>query len=266
MWRRRRSDDRRCQAATSLRGRPRGRLRGTTTPATTSWPPQTPHGSRRSSAPARQASRSGQGDAQRLGGLDVGGDSANQRSGSLGPAGQDGESDRSVGGGAQGRRGRVGGSRGRVGCGEHCRGPLRCGRRRGLGMGRASGTGGADGCRESTKAADPGRDPRPRGCVGLGSDRCTSRREPREIGDAGAEGDLERRTTRTAGDDRPVPCSARDRRRGGRVRQRRRQEDRPVPAGGARRSACVLIVVPPPLRPSPAGDGACRCTRRHDGR
>src|SRR5690606_17363754 len=39
-----------------LRGRPRGRFRATTTPWTNSSPPQTPHGSRRSLAPARQAS------------------------------------------------------------------------------------------------------------------------------------------------------------------------------------------------------------------
>jgi predicted unusual protein kinase regulating ubiquinone biosynthesis (AarF/ABC1/UbiB family) len=43
-----------------LRGRPRGRFRGTTTPCTNSSPPQTPHGSRRSTAPWRQASRTGQ--------------------------------------------------------------------------------------------------------------------------------------------------------------------------------------------------------------
>src|SRR5882757_3392120 len=43
-----------------LRGRPRGRLRGTTTPWMNSSPPQTPQGSRRSLAPARQASRTGQ--------------------------------------------------------------------------------------------------------------------------------------------------------------------------------------------------------------
>src|SRR5437879_348326 len=43
-----------------LRGRPRGRFRATTTPWTNSSPPQTPQGSRRSLAPARQASISGQ--------------------------------------------------------------------------------------------------------------------------------------------------------------------------------------------------------------
>ena len=49
------------QAATSsFRGRPRGRLRGTISPRRNSSPPQTPHGSRRSSAPARHAIRAGQ--------------------------------------------------------------------------------------------------------------------------------------------------------------------------------------------------------------
>ena len=44
-------------AATSvLRGRPRGRLRGTIAPRISSSPPQTPQGSLRSSAPVRQAS------------------------------------------------------------------------------------------------------------------------------------------------------------------------------------------------------------------
>src|SRR5580658_9141698 len=44
-------------AATSvLRGRPRGRLRGTIAPRISNSPPQTPQGSLRSSAPARQAS------------------------------------------------------------------------------------------------------------------------------------------------------------------------------------------------------------------
>ena len=43
------------QAATaSLRGRPRGRLRGTISPRRNSSPPQTPHGSARAMAPARQ--------------------------------------------------------------------------------------------------------------------------------------------------------------------------------------------------------------------
>ena len=49
------------QAATSfLRGRPRGRLRGITTPWRNSSPPQTPQGSRRSRAPARHSARTGQ--------------------------------------------------------------------------------------------------------------------------------------------------------------------------------------------------------------
>ena len=53
--------DRAVHAATSdFRGRPRGRLRGTTTPWTNHSPPQTPHGSRRSRAPARHARRAGQ--------------------------------------------------------------------------------------------------------------------------------------------------------------------------------------------------------------
>src|SRR4051794_23878496 len=47
-------------AAASLRGRPRGRLRGITTPERNSSPPQTPHGSRRSRAPARHSARTGQ--------------------------------------------------------------------------------------------------------------------------------------------------------------------------------------------------------------
>src|SRR5205807_6606518 len=48
-------------AATSvLRGRPRGRLRGTIAPRISSSPPQTPQGSLRSSAPVRQASLASQ--------------------------------------------------------------------------------------------------------------------------------------------------------------------------------------------------------------
>src|SRR5580704_17148115 len=48
-------------AATSvLRGRPRGRLRGTIAPRMSSSPPQTPQGSRRSSAPVRHAIRARQ--------------------------------------------------------------------------------------------------------------------------------------------------------------------------------------------------------------
>jgi len=44
---------------TSLRGRPRGRLCGTIAPLISNSPPQTPQGSLRSSAPARQASLAG---------------------------------------------------------------------------------------------------------------------------------------------------------------------------------------------------------------
>jgi aryl-alcohol dehydrogenase-like predicted oxidoreductase len=44
--------------AASLRGRPRGRLKGTIAPCSSSSPPQTPHGSSRPSAPAKQATRS----------------------------------------------------------------------------------------------------------------------------------------------------------------------------------------------------------------
>ena len=57
-----RTGGQRAHAATSVatsgsgcfRGRPRGRFRATTTPLMNSSPPQTPHGSRRSRAPARQ--------------------------------------------------------------------------------------------------------------------------------------------------------------------------------------------------------------------
>ena len=59
------------QAAARLGGRPRGRLCATTRPATISSPPQTPQGSRRSIAPARQAGRMGQSHAHALGPLDV---------------------------------------------------------------------------------------------------------------------------------------------------------------------------------------------------
>ena len=44
---------------TTLRGRPRGRFRAITTPRSKISPPQTPQGSARSRAPARQASRRG---------------------------------------------------------------------------------------------------------------------------------------------------------------------------------------------------------------
>src|SRR5439155_5905203 len=40
-------------------GRPRGRLKASTFPFRKSWPPHTPHGSRRVSAPSRHSSRSG---------------------------------------------------------------------------------------------------------------------------------------------------------------------------------------------------------------
>src|SRR3954453_3517988 len=70
-------------AATSfLRGRPRGRLRGTTTPAMKSCPPHTPHGSRRSSAPARHSARTGQPPHSDLASSTSLGDSAKKSSGS----------------------------------------------------------------------------------------------------------------------------------------------------------------------------------------
>src|SRR5690606_14833452 len=65
-----------------LRGRPRGRFRATTTPWTNSSPPQTPHGSRRSLAPARQASTSGQVRQRDLAYSTSAGDSAKKTSGS----------------------------------------------------------------------------------------------------------------------------------------------------------------------------------------
>src|SRR3954449_606348 len=65
-----------------LRGRPRGRLRGTTTPATTSSPPHTPHGSRRASASERHLVRSGQERQRALAVSTSAGDSAKNRSGS----------------------------------------------------------------------------------------------------------------------------------------------------------------------------------------
>ena len=71
-WRKWRAGERTHQAATGfLRGRPRGRLRATTTPWTKSCPPQTPHGSRRSRAPARHSLQCRAGPAERLGELDV---------------------------------------------------------------------------------------------------------------------------------------------------------------------------------------------------
>lgn len=48
------------QARLALRGRPRGRLSAMTAPFSSNSPPQTPHGSPRCSAPARQAARIGQ--------------------------------------------------------------------------------------------------------------------------------------------------------------------------------------------------------------
>ncbi len=57
---RRRSIRRPLRCGRSCAGRPRGRLRAMTAPRSKISPPQTPHGSRRSSAPARQARRAGQ--------------------------------------------------------------------------------------------------------------------------------------------------------------------------------------------------------------
>ena len=71
------------QAATScFRGRPRGRLRGTISPRRNSSPPQTPQGSRRSSAPVRHAMRAGQPRHRSLAHSTSSGDSAKNRSGS----------------------------------------------------------------------------------------------------------------------------------------------------------------------------------------
>src|SRR3954454_7857118 len=69
-------------AISFLRGRPRGRLRGTTTPCRTSSPPQTPHGSRREIASARQVERVGQSMQRALARSTSTGDSAKKRSGS----------------------------------------------------------------------------------------------------------------------------------------------------------------------------------------
>ena len=72
------------QAATShLRGLPLGLLRATTAPDTRSWPPQTPHGSRRSSAPARHSVRTGQVWHKDFASSTSAGDSAKKSSGSL---------------------------------------------------------------------------------------------------------------------------------------------------------------------------------------
>ncbi len=65
-----------------LRGRPRGRLRGTTAPVTTSSPPQTPQGSQRSRAATRQAWRRGQSRQTAFAASTSSGDSAKNRSGS----------------------------------------------------------------------------------------------------------------------------------------------------------------------------------------
>src|SRR6478609_6058862 len=74
----------RAHAATSdLRGRPRGLLRGTTTPWTNHSPPQTPQGSARSSAPARQSRRAGQVVQSDLAYSTSAGESAKNSSGSL---------------------------------------------------------------------------------------------------------------------------------------------------------------------------------------
>src|ERR1035438_7494273 len=71
------------QAATSvLRGRPRGLLRGTTSPRRKSSPPQTPQGSRRSCAPERQVFRAGQPQQSALASSTSSGDSARNSSGS----------------------------------------------------------------------------------------------------------------------------------------------------------------------------------------
>ena len=70
------------RATSSLRGRPRGRLRGTTAPRSKISPPQTPHGSCRSTAPARHSTRSGQSPQSDLASSSSAGESANHRSGS----------------------------------------------------------------------------------------------------------------------------------------------------------------------------------------
>src|SRR5665811_1756397 len=71
----------RAQAATgSLRGRPRGRLRATIDPWTKSSPPQTPHGSSRSSALARHSARTGHAPQRVLASSTSAGRSANQSS------------------------------------------------------------------------------------------------------------------------------------------------------------------------------------------
>jgi len=69
------------RATSSLRGRPRGRLRAMTTPRSKISPPQTPHGSCRASAEARQTERTGQSPQRTLARSSSFGVSANQRSG-----------------------------------------------------------------------------------------------------------------------------------------------------------------------------------------
>ncbi len=66
-----------------FRGRPRGRFRGITTPWRNSSPPQTPQGSRRSSAPSRHMDRTGQSRQSVLANSTSEGDSANHSSGLL---------------------------------------------------------------------------------------------------------------------------------------------------------------------------------------
>src|SRR5262245_44366465 len=70
-------------AASHLRGLPLGRLRGTTTPLMSSSPPHTPHGSLRSSAPARHSLRTGQGRHSAFASSTSDGDSAKNSSGSF---------------------------------------------------------------------------------------------------------------------------------------------------------------------------------------
>ena len=74
-----------------FRGRPRGRLRATTTPPMNSSPPQTPQGSRRSSAPARHSVPDRAVHAQRLRRLHVGGRLGEEQLRVLQPAGQLGD-------------------------------------------------------------------------------------------------------------------------------------------------------------------------------
>ena len=70
-------------AGSFFRGRPRGRFRGITTPCRNSSPPQTPQGSRRSSAESRHRARTGQSLHSALANSTSWGDSANHRSESL---------------------------------------------------------------------------------------------------------------------------------------------------------------------------------------